>query len=137
MVIVVVNNLGNKVTMSQNIQRLMKEKGVTATEVCKVLGFPNATFSDWINAKTYPRIDKIEKMAIFFGVEKVDLVEEPDSLYRKKDPPSDLSAEEQALVRCWRQATDKERQNIAFILRDYGMPFPQAEPEAKLSRSSG
>lgn len=70
------NNLGNKETMAKNIIRLMRNKGVNATDVCKTLGFPNATFSDWINAKTYPRIDKIEKMAMFFGVEKSDLVEE-------------------------------------------------------------
>lgn len=34
------------------------------------------TFSDWINAKTYPRIDKIELMANYFGIEKSDLVED-------------------------------------------------------------
>jgi len=34
------------------------------------------TFSDWVNAKTYPRIDKIELMANYFGISKADLVEE-------------------------------------------------------------
>lgn len=33
------------------------------------------TFSDWVNAKTYPRIDKIEMMANYFGISKSDLVE--------------------------------------------------------------
>ena len=31
--------------------------------------------TDWINGRTYPRIDKIEKMAQYFGVQKSDLVE--------------------------------------------------------------
>ena len=38
------------------------------------------TFSDWINAKTYPRIDKIELLANYFGVLKSDLVEDKSSL---------------------------------------------------------
>ena len=35
-----------------------------------------STFSDWVHARTYPRIDKIELMANYFGIEKSDLVEE-------------------------------------------------------------
>ena len=70
------NNLGNKATMSTNIIKYMKKKGVNATEICKALNIPMPTFSDWVNARTYPRIDKIEKMANYFGVTKADLVEE-------------------------------------------------------------
>ena len=32
--------------------------------------------------------------------------------------------------------TDEQKQNIAFILRDYGMPFPKAEPGRNMSLSS-
>ena len=39
------------------------------------MNFKEMTFSDWVNAKTYPRIDKIEKMAQYFGIEKSDLIE--------------------------------------------------------------
>ena len=53
------------------------------------------------------------------------------------DDPVVLSTEEEDLIRCWRQASDKERQNIAFILRDYGMPFPKAGPGVAVFRSSG
>jgi transcriptional regulator with XRE-family HTH domain len=43
------------------------------------------TFSDWVNAKTYPRIDKIELMANYFGISKADLVEEHGSLTKKDE----------------------------------------------------
>lgn len=66
----------NKGVMSRNLIRLMEEKGVTATDVCKALGYKQNTFSDWINAKTYPRIDRIEELADYFGVSKSALVEE-------------------------------------------------------------
>lgn len=69
-------SLGNKETMAKNIKRLMAQNQVNATDVCTALGFKAPTFSDWVNAKTYPRIDKIEAMSNYFGVSKADLVEE-------------------------------------------------------------
>lgn len=39
------------------------------------MGFKYTTVLDWVNAKTYPRIDKIELMSRYFGVDKSDLVE--------------------------------------------------------------
>lgn len=80
--------LGNKEIMAKNIKRLMELRGKDRNDVCKDLGFKYTTFTDWINAKTYPRIDKIEMMANYFGVTKADLVEEPaenDSYYINDD----------------------------------------------------
>lgn len=66
----------NKKAMAHNILRFMDRDNVKATDICKTLGFKQNTFSDWVNAKTYPRIDAIEKLARFFGVSKAALVEE-------------------------------------------------------------
>lgn len=68
--------IGNKEVMAKNIKRLMDEKGVKAIDVCRALAIKQPTFSDWLNAKTYPRIDKIELMARYFGVSKAALVED-------------------------------------------------------------
>lgn len=70
------NGLGNKKIMARNIQRLMDKAGKTRLQVCDDLGIKYTTFTDWINANTYPRIDKIELLAQYFGVSKADLVEE-------------------------------------------------------------
>lgn len=69
------NGLGNKEIMAQNIRYYMEENNIRPTDICTTLKIPMPTFSDWINAKTYPRIDKIELMANFFGISKSDLVE--------------------------------------------------------------
>lgn len=66
----------NREVMASNIRYYMDLNHVNATDVCKALGFKQNTFSDWINAKTYPRIDRIEKLAAYFGVSKSALVEE-------------------------------------------------------------
>lgn len=69
-------DLGNKEIMAKNIKYYMSRNNIRPTDICGTLKFPMATFSDWINAKTYPRIDKIELIANYFGIEKSDLVEE-------------------------------------------------------------
>lgn len=66
----------NKEVMARNIRYYMELNRVNSTEICKTLGFKQSTFSNWINAKIYPRIDKIEMMANYFGITKADLVEE-------------------------------------------------------------
>lgn len=69
------SSLGNKQVMAQNIKMYMEDKGISRKEFCKRLGFAYSTVTDWLNAEKYPRIDKIEMMANFFGVSKADLVE--------------------------------------------------------------
>ena len=70
------SSLGNKDIMSENILRFMKRKRVSRKDVCDAIGVKYTTFCDWINAKTYPRIDRIEQMANYFDVTKADLVED-------------------------------------------------------------
>lgn len=67
--------LGNKQVMAQNIKMYMEDKGISRKEFCKRLGLAYSTVTDWLNAEKYPRIDKIEMMANFFGISKADLVE--------------------------------------------------------------
>lgn len=75
------NSLGNKQIMAENIRYYMRLRGKSRTDVCKAVDVKYTTFCDWINAKTYPRIDRIEMMARYFNCQKSDLVEqrEPDA----------------------------------------------------------
>ena len=86
--------LGNKQIMANNIRYYMELNNVNSMEVCKALGFKQNTFSDWINAKIYPRIDKIEKMANYFGITKADLVEDRP---RSFNSPEEFESEWQSL----------------------------------------
>lgn len=72
------NTEENKQIMAENIKRQMERKGVTKQQICDALDFKYTTFVDWINAKTYPRIGKIEAMANYFGCEKSDLIEDKE-----------------------------------------------------------
>lgn len=54
----------------------MKLKGKTRQQVCNSIGVKYTTFTGWVKGNAYPRIDKIELMADYFGISKSDLVEE-------------------------------------------------------------
>ena len=51
----------------------------TRNDICNDLSISYTTFADWVNAKTYPRIDKIELLANYFNIEKSDLVEDKEN----------------------------------------------------------
>ena len=70
------SNLGNKEIMAKNIQYYMDKYGKTRQDMCEALGVKYTTFTDWVTGNAYPRIDKIELMASYFGISKADLVED-------------------------------------------------------------
>lgn len=71
------SDLGNKDVMAANLRRLLNYHDKLQKQVCSDLNIKETTFSDWINAKNYPRIDKIEMLANYFGVKKSALIERP------------------------------------------------------------
>ena len=60
----------NREYLATSLSLLMEQTGKSRTEVCKDLNIKYTTLSDWINAKTYPRIDKIDALAKYFNVKK-------------------------------------------------------------------
>lgn len=74
------NNLGNKRIMAQNIEHHMRKHQISRKDLSDMMGVPYTTICSWLNPDTYPRIDKIEKMAQIFGISKSDLVEEQSSV---------------------------------------------------------
>ena len=69
------SDLGNKEVMAKNIRKFMDAEGYTRNDLCELIGVPYSTLADWLHARAYPRIDKIQKMANLFRVSKSELVE--------------------------------------------------------------
>lgn len=69
------SNIGNKETMAENLKYYMDRKGIMQKDLAEVVGVATSTVNDWIKAKKYPRIDKIELAAAYFGILKSDLIE--------------------------------------------------------------
>lgn len=68
--------MNNKNIFATNLNKYMAEKGVTRRDLSAALEFSYYTVSDWCNGKKYPRMDKVEILAKYFGIQKSDLIEE-------------------------------------------------------------
>ncbi|MFB1098142.1 LexA family protein [Terribacillus sp. JSM ZJ617] len=62
--------------LADNIKKLLKTKGKTQTDMAKELGLSETTVSSWLNGGRYPRIDKIQLMADYFGVYRSAITED-------------------------------------------------------------
>ena len=103
------SELGNKEIMSKNIKKYMDKLGIDRMQLSKGIDVKYTTLCDWINAKTYPRIDKIEIMANYFGCSKSDLVESDSNYYGLSDGYG------RQPYRC---ATEQYRATSAWLHRD-------------------
>lgn len=59
----------------KNLMFYLKKLDLTQTEFAREMGYPETTVSNWFNKNTYPRPDKIQEMANYFGVRRTDLTE--------------------------------------------------------------
>ena len=124
------SDLGNKEIMARNIKYYMDLHGKTRNEICEALGVKYTTFSDWVRGNAYPRIDKIEMLANYFGIEKSDLVEdknkksklsekdEKDIAKRLESALSDLENQQEALMFSGEPLDDNTRELLKASLEN-------------------
>ena len=68
----------SKEVLAKNLQRYLSESEKSQKELAAIVGVSAPTVNEWLKAKKYPRIDKIEKMANYFGILKSDLIEDKE-----------------------------------------------------------
>lgn len=72
------SDLGNKEVLAKNLAYYMTLFEIDRNKICADLDIPYTTLSDWLNAKKYPRIDRIEMLALYFNINKSDLIEDKE-----------------------------------------------------------
>ena len=66
----------SKEVFAKNLTYYMERADKNQKEMAAIVGVSAPTFNEWLKAKKFPRIDKIEKLAQYFGILKSDLIEE-------------------------------------------------------------
>ena len=69
------DDMDNKEIFSRNLNYYMNEKNKSRRDVAEAIGVSYFTFTDWVKGKTYPRMDKVELLARYFGIKISDLIE--------------------------------------------------------------
>lgn len=83
------SNIGNREVFSRNLAYYIERSGKTQKEIAEIVGVSTSTFNDWVKAKKYPRIDKIETLADYFRILKSDLIEERTQEHREMQKKND------------------------------------------------
>ena len=112
-----VKNLDNKYIFAKNLQRLMNTNNVDRKDIANALGISYFTVSDWVNGKKYPRMDKVELLAKYFGVLKSDLIE--DEVIDKSQLSTTVAVTEgeQMLLDLFRLVPEDKQQMVLQMIR--------------------
>lgn len=73
----------SKEVFAKNLKHHMDRKGINQKELAEIVGVSAPTVNEWLKAKKYPRIDKIEILSNYFGILKSDLIEEKSEEHRE------------------------------------------------------
>lgn len=111
-------SIGNKEVFAKNLSYYLQRCGKDQKEVCETLGIATSTFNDWVKAKKYPRIDKIEMLANYFGIQKSDLIENKAE-EEKSSPILTLTEEEQVFLEAFRKLPDVQKQGLMDLILNY------------------
>lgn len=72
--------------LAENLERLIDSRGIDQKILAEKIGVSDMTISNWVRGLKYPRIDKLQSLAEYFGVKHSDLVTEKIVNAVKEEP---------------------------------------------------
>ena len=117
-----------KDTFAKNIKYYLNERGLTQTQLAKILDYPEMTVSNWVNAKYYPRIDKIQEMADFLSINKSDLIEDKIETNTNK-----LTTDQEQLITHYNNSNTQGKTIILTTAKNISKAYPVISRDEMLS----
>lgn len=87
--------------------KLLKDKGVKTSDVCKATGIVASTFTDWKKGKSKPKQEKLLKIADYFGVSLDYLMTGSDKKY---------STEDALLIKKYYSLDDRKKKHVLELI---------------------
>ena len=112
--------MDNKNVFANNLKKQMELKGVSRRDLSEALGISYFTITAWTNSTKYPRMDKVEMLANYFGILKSDLIE--DKTGEEKEIPGktmQLTEDEEMLLNLFRQIPEDQQKVFLEMGRVY------------------
>lgn len=117
-----------KDTFAKNIKYYLNERGLTQTQLAKILDYPEMTVSNWVNAKYYPRIDKIQEMADFLSINKSDLIEDKIETNTNK-----LTTDQKQLITHYNNSNTQGKTIILTTAKNISKAYPYLSRDEMIS----
>ena len=115
--------MDNKDIFATNLRYYMTSNGKSRKDVAEATGVSYFTFTDWVNGKKFPRMDKVERLAKYFGVKISDLIEKKTI----EENPTEMAAIHAEMVKdedfvevyqYFKTLDSKKRQIIKDLIRN-------------------
>ncbi|WP_059361901.1 helix-turn-helix domain-containing protein [Veillonella tobetsuensis] len=90
-------NSDYKKVFAKNLSNLLARNKKTQADLVADLRLNKSTISTWVNGTKMPRMNKIEQLANYFGVEKSDLIEDKSDTDEQYYNDSSVSEYAQAI----------------------------------------
>jgi len=111
--------MSNKTVFANNLKKHMALAGKTRRDLCHDLGFSYYTVSDWVTAKKYPRMDKVEILANYFNCLISDLIEEKTEEQLDTQKKDDITFDDftYAMYNETKDLTDEDKEALLSMAR--------------------
>jgi transcriptional regulator with XRE-family HTH domain len=120
-------NKDNKNIFATNLNNLMNIRQTSRKDLSEALGISYFTITAWVNGTKYPRMDKVEMLANYFGVLKSDLIEErgtdtlltadPQLFDSPKSEEPKLTEAEEMLLELFRRVPENKQEVVLEMIR--------------------
>lgn len=107
--------MDNKNIFAYNLKKHMELNGKSRNDIAQALNISYFTVSDWVNGKKYPRMDKVEMLANYFGILKSDLIEDKEENSSPSEPT--LTEGEQMLLDLFRRVPEDKQELVLQMIR--------------------
>lgn len=81
-----------KKVFSKNLKKYMRINNKEQIDLINDLGFNKSAVSTWCNGTRLPRMDKVQMLADYFGIEKSDLIEDKPNASKPSNAFTTLAA---------------------------------------------
>ena len=105
--------MDSKEVFAKNLKRYMEMHNETQRALASIVGVSSPTINDWANGKKFPRIDKVEMLANYFGISKSDLIEDKSYESNNNCECCEIDVKIGNRIRCRREALEMSQDELA------------------------
>ena len=111
-----------KKTFTDNLNRLLRVRGITQAELATYMEVSNTTVNNWVKGYKVPRMDKVDKLCSFFKIKRSELLEQSPA---SDDLPDLTPKDEREITRMMDDMKEK-------LMQEEGLMFDgqPASPES-------
>ena len=102
----------SKEIFAKNLRYYLNLSGKTQKELAQIIGVSAPTMHEWCKGKKTPRMDKVEKLANYFGILKSDLIEDK----QKQPARGELSYKKREFIKRVEGMSDAQLERLEQIL---------------------